>query len=94
MHARGADALQTALEQRAQLDYTAATLREIARTTKSTAQRLRMGLAGLALAQMGAGAARELGRVVRRGPAAEPRPAPGQRVEGQYGVQNTGLEGY
>lgn len=71
-----ADALQAALEERAQLDYTAAAITEVARTTKTAAQRLRMGLAALGLAR-GAAVTVQMVRGVaaggrRRGGAEEP----------------------
>ncbi len=92
MHAPAcADALQTVLEERARLDYTAATIREIASTTKTAAQRLRMGLAALGLARGAAGAVESMRRMAaeRQGRAERSSRA----AEGTYGKQSAEWEG-
>jgi hypothetical protein len=70
-----ADKVESALQERARLGYTAAVAREMMQTTKSAVQRLRFALAATGLASGVANSARYLGK--ERGGRPDPREVPG-----------------
>ena len=67
--------MESALQERARLGYTAAVAREMMQTTKSAVQRLRFALAATGLASGVANSARYLGK--ERGGRPDPREVPG-----------------
>ena len=71
-----ADKVESALQERARLGYTAAVTREMLQTTKTTVQRLRFALAATGLASGVANSARYLRRS-ESGGRPDPREVPG-----------------